>query len=1228
MDTDQDSVAAPYVGPRPFERNEAHLFFGREQEAEILISLTISQRLVVLYSASGLGKSSLLRAKAIPSLQDYGFTVLGPYRISQHQGPSLAGLIALDQGIAGSSLLNVLERLSINAAPSGGAPKDAPTERIPTFVIVLDQFEEIFAEGNVSQYSRFFQELRECLDACAPPQSSAARPGPLFDKCRLRIVIAMREDHIAKLEPFFNILPELREVRFRLEPLSRASAIEAVTGPVEAFRSESGPIRYGPGVADEIVSQLLKTRTIDGTLVESHGVEPVQLQVVCLDLWNALPSTVEIIELKHIPKGWDVDSVLRAFYDRALEACSQYGAFRWSILARAYGKARLRKWFREKLITPGGTRGTVFREKDRTGGIPNAIVDRLVEHYLIRHERRAGGDWYEISHDRMVPPIIESNRRWNERLYQIIAAASAAVVALFIIGYAGERAVEAISATNRVKSEDVLESVHRADLSAPDLRVAIAAVVSDKPTVWDLPPSNATELLRSAIFERPEISIFGRAEAAVTAMEKDVDGRPYVITAARRAHALSLSGTRVELENKELPPGCLEESMKLVATNGEVYLVARKQALRICDGSSQWEYDIAAENSESLAAALHPLGRYFAYASCAAPCPVANISVVDISKKAQISRWTLDADGQSIRDVTALTFGPGMIGVAGCIARSPGTEHRECAESVVKVFDWDGKMLHEWSVDSPKIRAIALSNHWVAFAHDNPRLGIEKEPGESRSGRIQLKRVRTYAAEGRFRPPDDDRNWDSVGGASDALTFGDGEHILISGNALGLLTVRRVENVPFQGAIVDDGIQEQSNCAVDSRCAKLSAGQALASARATHEFVSSYSTYSGRREIDGSGPLLPECLRLWTLDKAISSPDWECRKAPKSFDSWSWRSVGVSNDGMVVAGVGLDVGRAWVRDRRESFKPIPEEHAQYASSTAVSADGRKIAWGRETGRVEIWSLQDGKVVHTWWIKPPLPYDCVRPRIPGPFYFRVTALAFAGVSEDQTLVVADGDGCIAAYSILPDDTAKPLWRQGANNSILTVSLDQRGSWLAAGTVNGNILVWDLNSIGSEPSAIIRAHLPWVASIVWLRADKDGSMILAANARWGPIGLWQVTRAKEPETRTVVEELVRAIWLAGRGTAALAGNENGLVALNVDGRLLEIRPYLNADEAKTDMVQLACNRAATAALEASEAVWSSVLVGTAAKKRTDMKTEFKRICDGLLTTALTDKEVGLR
>jgi hypothetical protein len=137
-----------------------------------------------------------------------------------------------------------------------------------------------------------------------------------------------------------------------------------------------------------------------------------------------------------------------------------------------------------------------------------------------------------------------------------------------------------------------------------------------------------------------------------------------------------------------------------------------------------------------------------------------------------------------------------------------------------------------------------------------------------------------------------------------------------------------------------------------------------------------------------------------------------------------------------------------------------------------------------------------------------------------------------------------------------------------------------------------------------------------------------MILAANARWGPIGLWQVTRAKEPETRTVVEELVRAIWLAGRGTAALAGNENGLVALNVDGRLLEIRPYLNADEAKTDMVQLACNRAATAALEASEAVWSSVLVGTAAKKRTDMKTEFKRICDGLLTTALTDKEVGLR
>ncbi|MEZ4860734.1 MAG: hypothetical protein R3C14_05480 [Caldilineaceae bacterium] len=40
----------PYVGPRTFTRDQAHLFFGREREAEELFSRVVSQRLVLFYA--------------------------------------------------------------------------------------------------------------------------------------------------------------------------------------------------------------------------------------------------------------------------------------------------------------------------------------------------------------------------------------------------------------------------------------------------------------------------------------------------------------------------------------------------------------------------------------------------------------------------------------------------------------------------------------------------------------------------------------------------------------------------------------------------------------------------------------------------------------------------------------------------------------------------------------------------------------------------------------------------------------------------------------------------------------------------------------------------------------------------------------------------------------------------------------------------------------------------
>jgi hypothetical protein len=74
----------------------------------------------------------------------------------------------------------------------------------------------------------------------------------------------------------------------------------------------------------------------------------------------------------------------------------------------------LREWVGQKLIV-GGIRSQVRQEKGRTAGLDNALVDPLLQSYLVRTEHRAGSNWFELSHDRLVEPIEQDNRAWEEK---------------------------------------------------------------------------------------------------------------------------------------------------------------------------------------------------------------------------------------------------------------------------------------------------------------------------------------------------------------------------------------------------------------------------------------------------------------------------------------------------------------------------------------------------------------------------------------------------------------------------------------------------------------------------------------------------------------------------------------------------------------------------------------------------------------------------------------------
>jgi hypothetical protein len=406
----------PYVGPRTFSRRERDRFFGREQEARDLFSLVVSERLVLFYAQSGAGKSSLINTRLIPLLEEANYEVLPLGRVT---GELPAGLkrvrnifafnlmVSLDdtknqpERYAELSLTDFLAHL---ISPDGERYLYEPELKTESqgfvaapHVLIIDQFEEIITTHSDHWPERedFFRQLDQAMT----------------DDPLLWVVLAFREDFVAAIEPYAPLLTGKMRARFYMQRMGYEAALEAVKKPAEMAGRP-----FVPGAAENLVNNLRQIRTQTGVSlppdqtapssnrVRALGqfVEPVQLQVVCYQLWENLRAR-PAAEITHrdLAELGNVDTALAQFYEQALaKVMAETGE----------SEIDLREWFEHKLITEAGTRGSVYRGADKSEGISTRVADLLVNQFLLRTESRAGGVWYELVHDRFVEPILQSNQ--------------------------------------------------------------------------------------------------------------------------------------------------------------------------------------------------------------------------------------------------------------------------------------------------------------------------------------------------------------------------------------------------------------------------------------------------------------------------------------------------------------------------------------------------------------------------------------------------------------------------------------------------------------------------------------------------------------------------------------------------------------------------------------------------------------------------------------------------
>jgi len=66
----------PYKFLDYFETADQPIFFGRDEEADILQNQITAHKLTILFGQSGVGKTSLINAGVIPRLEEEGYTSL------------------------------------------------------------------------------------------------------------------------------------------------------------------------------------------------------------------------------------------------------------------------------------------------------------------------------------------------------------------------------------------------------------------------------------------------------------------------------------------------------------------------------------------------------------------------------------------------------------------------------------------------------------------------------------------------------------------------------------------------------------------------------------------------------------------------------------------------------------------------------------------------------------------------------------------------------------------------------------------------------------------------------------------------------------------------------------------------------------------------------------------------------------------------------------------------
>lgn len=375
-------MSSPFKFLEAYTQEDQHLFFGRDEEIEELYEKVFKTNLLLVYGASGTGKTSLIQCGLSSKFSDDNwFSVY----IRRQKNINESFL----ETVGNHSLTKISkDDLDDNEPEIVQRVEGLYFDHFKPIYLIFDQLEELFILGDEQEQHTFYDSIKDLTSS----------------SIQCKVILILREEYIAYLSGMEDVIHTLFDNRVRIERMRKRKVKEVIEKSCSA--STEIDLREPENFLEVAINNLAE---------DERSIELTHLQVYLDKLYRkaTIEEDIRIFDVPLLERTGEVGNVLTEFLEEQVQNLPNH-ELGWKIL--------------KTFITKDGTKknnsipGIIKEISDPNLKMTSNEVSMYIERFLsakILTQMEDSANLFEFTHDSLAIRTFEKLDAKERNLFEI-----------------------------------------------------------------------------------------------------------------------------------------------------------------------------------------------------------------------------------------------------------------------------------------------------------------------------------------------------------------------------------------------------------------------------------------------------------------------------------------------------------------------------------------------------------------------------------------------------------------------------------------------------------------------------------------------------------------------------------------------------------------------------------------------------------------------------------------